>query len=70
MFELDLLTQRGSLIKHYQTNEIELSCGCFLFRAAGALVVRKYLNLTNIKLFSDFTKHLPYCLSGLVKLIN
>lgn len=31
MFQLDLLTPQGSLIKHYQINEIELSCGDDLF---------------------------------------
>lgn len=30
MFELDLFNTAGSLIKRYQINETELSCGCFL----------------------------------------
>ncbi len=40
MFELDLLTQRGSLIKHYQINETELSCGCFLLQAENILILQ------------------------------
>lgn len=57
MFELDLSTQRLSLIKHYQINETELSCRCFLFHTVGKLVMREYFNLARMKLFSNFTNH-------------
>lgn len=57
MLELDLLTQRGSLIKHYQINEIELSCACFL--SQGNLVSRQGFRLTNRR-----------CLFSQLKLLN
>lgn len=65
MFELDLLTQRGSLIKHDQINEIELSCSHFFcFTLQETPVIRKCFNLANTKLFPDFTKCLHNQLSG------